>query len=30
MIEEIAKKKEANNVTPATVNRLLALVRSIL
>lgn len=30
MIEEIAKKKEESNVTPATVNRLLALIRSIL
>jgi hypothetical protein len=29
MIEEIAKKG-SNNVTPATINRLLALIRSIL
>lgn len=30
MIEEIAKKKEQTNVSPARVNRLLALLRSIL
>lgn len=30
MIEEIAKKKEKTNVSPATVNRILALIRSIL